>query len=154
TCNNLQEFVRRSLVFLLANSKRAASGPSGRNLPQNSRQTSENDVEGKSAGRYNLPAFPGRSWNTTVIAAARRTASILTTRPCPRQPGAANEHGGSAMACQVFQWLLIAVEPTAMEHALIGIGCLLTYDAVSRWRKKRRAALIVQADFLSRENTG
>jgi hypothetical protein len=56
------------------------------------------------------------------------------------------------MACQVFQWLIAGAGPTALEHALVGIGCLLTYDALSRWRKKRRAAQIDAADVLPSGN--
>jgi hypothetical protein len=48
-----------------------------------------------------------------------------------------DEHGGSTMACQIFQWLL-AGEPPALYQAMVGVGCLLTYDLVSRWRKHRR----------------
>jgi hypothetical protein len=52
-----------------------------------------------------------------------------------------------SMACQIFQWLLAREGPTTLQHALVGIGCLLTYDLVSRMRKRRKYAT-EQADTL------
>ena len=42
------------------------------------------------------------------------------------------------MACQLFQWLIAGEGPSTFQHALVGIGCLLLYDAVSRWRAHSR----------------
>ncbi len=47
------------------------------------------------------------------------------------------EHGGSAMACQVFRWLLAGAGPTSFQHALVGMGCLLAFDVASRWWRRR-----------------
>lgn len=41
------------------------------------------------------------------------------------------------MACQIFQWLLAGEGPSTLQHGLVGIACLLTYDLFSRWRKRR-----------------
>jgi hypothetical protein len=41
------------------------------------------------------------------------------------------------MACQWIQWLFAGEGPSTLQHALVGIGCLLTYDAWSRWRTLR-----------------
>jgi hypothetical protein len=49
------------------------------------------------------------------------------------------------MACQLFQWLIAGEGPSSLEHALVGIGCLLAYDALSRWRKRRRQPRISNA---------
>jgi hypothetical protein len=49
-----------------------------------------------------------------------------------------DEHGGSTMACQFFQWLVATEGPSTLQHGLVGIGCLLTYDLFGRWRKSRR----------------
>jgi hypothetical protein len=46
------------------------------------------------------------------------------------------------MACQFFQHLIAGEGPSALQHALVGIGCLLAYDALSRWRKHRRQLAI------------
>lgn len=43
------------------------------------------------------------------------------------------------MICRIFDWLVAGAGPTTLQHALVGIACLLTYDAVARWRKKRPA---------------
>ncbi|HEY2762384.1 MAG TPA: hypothetical protein VGI75_16610 [Pirellulales bacterium] len=40
------------------------------------------------------------------------------------------------MACQLFQWLIAGEGPSTLQHALVGIGCLLAYDALGRWRKR------------------
>jgi hypothetical protein len=42
------------------------------------------------------------------------------------------------MACQIFKWLLASEGPSTLQHGLVGIGCLLTYDLFGRWRKRRR----------------
>lgn len=47
------------------------------------------------------------------------------------------------MECQLFQWLFAGAGPTTIQHALVGIGCLLAFDAVHRWRKGRTAAVVV-----------
>ena len=49
------------------------------------------------------------------------------------------------MACQFFQRLIAGEGPTSLQHALVGIGCLLAYDALSRWRKRRRRLQISDA---------
>ncbi len=41
------------------------------------------------------------------------------------------------MACQIFRWLIAGAGPTTLQHALVGIGCLLAFDAASRWWKRR-----------------
>ena len=41
------------------------------------------------------------------------------------------------MACQIFQWLIAGTDRTTLEHASIGIGCLLAFDLITRWRKTR-----------------
>ena len=42
------------------------------------------------------------------------------------------------MICQVFHWLAGAGAST-LQLALVGSACLLTYDAISRWRKNRHS---------------
>jgi hypothetical protein len=42
------------------------------------------------------------------------------------------------MACQIMEWLIAGAGPTAFQHALVGAGCLLTFDLVRRWRAKGR----------------
>ncbi|HEY2827287.1 MAG TPA: hypothetical protein VGJ04_06770 [Pirellulales bacterium] len=42
------------------------------------------------------------------------------------------------MACQFFQWLIAGGGPSTFQHALVGVGCLLAYDAVSRLLKRRQ----------------
>lgn len=49
------------------------------------------------------------------------------------------------MACQLFQWLIAGEGPSTLQHALVGIGCLLAYDAFSRWRKRRHELRISEA---------
>ena len=41
------------------------------------------------------------------------------------------------MACQIFQWLIAGAYRTTLEHASIGIGCLLAFDLITRRRKPR-----------------
>jgi hypothetical protein len=41
------------------------------------------------------------------------------------------------MACQIFQWLIAGTDRTTLEHASIGIGCLLLVDRIVQWRKRR-----------------
>ena len=41
------------------------------------------------------------------------------------------------MACQIFRWLIAGAGPTTLQHALVGVGCLLAFDATSRWWKRR-----------------
>ncbi|HTQ38678.1 MAG TPA: hypothetical protein VMJ32_06605 [Pirellulales bacterium] len=55
------------------------------------------------------------------------------------------------MACQIFQCLLAGEGPSTLQHALVGIGCLLTYDLFSRWRKRRRALQISDAGAATAE---
>jgi hypothetical protein len=47
------------------------------------------------------------------------------------------------MECQFFQWLIAGAGPTTLQHALVGIGCLLAFDAVNRWRKGPKTAVVV-----------
>jgi hypothetical protein len=47
------------------------------------------------------------------------------------------------MDCQFFQWLIAGAGPTTIQHALVGIGCLLAFDAVSRWRNGRKPSVVV-----------
>lgn len=47
------------------------------------------------------------------------------------------------MECQLFQWLIAGAGPSTMQHALVGIGCLLAFDGVNRWRNGRKAAVVV-----------
>ncbi len=42
------------------------------------------------------------------------------------------------MECQIFQWLIAGAGPTTLQHALVGIGCLLAVDAWNRWRQGRK----------------
>ena len=44
------------------------------------------------------------------------------------------------MACQIAQWLISATTPSTLQHALVGIGCLLAYDQLVRWRRARKCA--------------
>jgi hypothetical protein len=41
------------------------------------------------------------------------------------------------MACQIFQWLIAGTDRTTLEHASIGIGCLMAFELINRWRKPR-----------------
>ena len=43
------------------------------------------------------------------------------------------------MACQIAQWLVAATTPSTLQHALVGIACLLAYDRLVRWRRARKA---------------
>jgi hypothetical protein len=42
------------------------------------------------------------------------------------------------MACKFLQWILAGAGPTSLQHGLVGVGCLLAYDAVTRWRKRNQ----------------
>jgi hypothetical protein len=42
------------------------------------------------------------------------------------------------MACQWIQWLFAGEGPSTLQHGLVGIGCLLTFDAWNRWRSTNR----------------
>jgi hypothetical protein len=44
------------------------------------------------------------------------------------------------MACQIFQWLIAGTDRTTLEHASIGIGCLMAFELINRWRKPRAPA--------------
>jgi hypothetical protein len=50
------------------------------------------------------------------------------------------------MECQLFQWLIAGAGPTTVQHALAGIGCLLAYDAISRWRKTGKPDVIAMPE--------
>jgi hypothetical protein len=41
------------------------------------------------------------------------------------------------MACQIFRWLIAGAGPTTLQHALVGVGCLLAFDITNRWWKRR-----------------
>jgi hypothetical protein len=41
------------------------------------------------------------------------------------------------VACQIFQWLIAGTDRTTLEHASIGIGCLMAFELINRWRKPR-----------------
>lgn len=43
------------------------------------------------------------------------------------------------MDCLVFQWLFAGAGPTTLQHALVGIGCVLALDAMTGWRRRRPA---------------
>jgi hypothetical protein len=49
------------------------------------------------------------------------------------------------MACQLFQWLIAGEGPSTLQHGLVGIGCLLAYDAVKRLRTGGRELQISDA---------
>jgi hypothetical protein len=41
------------------------------------------------------------------------------------------------MACKLVEWLIASAGPSALQHGLVGVACLLAYDAANRWRKRR-----------------
>jgi hypothetical protein len=53
------------------------------------------------------------------------------------------------MECQLFQWLIAGAGPTTLQHALVGIGCLLAFDAAIRWRTGRKGLAAVARQFRS-----
>jgi hypothetical protein len=38
----------------------------------------------------------------------------------------------------LFQFLVAGADRTTLEHAMIGIGCLIVYEGFSRWRHNRK----------------
>jgi hypothetical protein len=50
------------------------------------------------------------------------------------------------MACKFLQWILAGAGPTSLQHGLVGVGCLLAYDAVTRWRKRNQPKQSVEVE--------